>query len=63
MSWRHIDTDVAFFANQRFCSNVGVSAETKLAILHHSPNSFPGIGVLAGLVERLVVVTGCRVVE
>ena len=30
VSWRHIDTDIAFFANQRFCSNVGVSAETKM---------------------------------
>ncbi len=42
---------------------MGVSAETKLAILHYSPNDFPAIGVLAGLVERLVVVTGCQVVE
>jgi hypothetical protein len=25
-----------------------------------SPNSFPAIGVLAGLVERLVVGPGCR---
>jgi len=42
---------------------VDVSAETKLAILHYSPNSLPAIGVLADLVERLVVVVGCRVVE
>ena len=42
---------------------MGVSAETKLAILHYSPNDFPAIGVLTGLVERLVVVTGCQVVE
>ena len=42
---------------------MGVSAETKLTILHYSPNSLPAIGVLADLVERLVVVVGCRVVE
>jgi len=42
---------------------VSVSTETKLAILHYPPNDFPAIGVLAGLVERLAVVTGCQVVE
>ena len=28
--------------------------------IRFSPNSFPAIGVLAGLVERLVLGTGCR---
>ena len=37
-------------------------SETKLAILHYSPNGFPAIELLVGLVERLVVMTGCQVV-
>ena len=39
---------------QRFCSKVGISAETKLAIVRHSLNSFPALEVLAGLVEGVV---------
>ena len=40
----------------RFCSKVGISAETKLAIVRHSLNSFPALEFLAGLVEGVVVV-------
>ena len=38
------------------CSKVDISAETKLAIVRHSLNSFPALEVLAGLVEGAVVV-------
>ena len=39
---------------QRFCSKVGINAETKLAIVRHSLNWFLALEVLVGLVDGVV---------
>ena len=39
---------------QRFCSKVGINAETKLASVRHSLNWFLALEVLVGLVDGVV---------